>query len=217
MINPQLSSHKQQSALRLGIFGGSFDPVHRGHLALADSCRQQAELDTVWFVPNARQPLKPQGPVASDEYRLDMLRLVCEEGARFELSEIELDRGGVSYTVDTLQAIHDAKPNAELFFLLGADSLSDLPLWHRPDEICRLANLLVVRRSGSPEPDFDGLSSIVSSDQLAKIRQNQVNMPEMPISSSEIRQQIALGGEWQKFVPPIVADYIKQHNLYTNE
>jgi nicotinate-nucleotide adenylyltransferase len=200
--------------MRLGIFGGSFDPVHRGHLVLADSCAEQAALDAVWFVPAAHQPLKPTGPRASDADRLAMLRLALADRPRFEVSELEIQRGGVSYTVDTLAAVQAQQPEAELFFLLGADSLADLPQWHRPEEICQLATLLVVRRAGAPEPDFDVLRNVAATVRLDRFRAHQVEMPETPISSSQIRQLIAAEGAWRKLVSEGVAQYIELESLY---
>ncbi len=115
--------------MRLGIFGGSFDPSHNGHLRLAECCAEQAGLDAVWFVPAGVSPFKPHGPVASCADRLAMLRLAVEGLAGREISTLEIDRGGISYTADTLRQIHAARPDARLFFLMGADSLHDLPEW----------------------------------------------------------------------------------------
>lgn len=200
--------------MRLGIFGGSFDPVHHGHLLLADCCATQAKLDAVWFVPAAHQPLKPAGPVASNADRVAMLQLACADRSDFEISMLEIDRGGVSYTVDTLEAIRAEQPAAELFFLMGADSLADLPSWHRPDEICRLATPLVVHRAETAEPDFAVLSDLVRVERREAIRQQLVEMPPTPISSSQIRALIASEGSWKEFVPPAIAQYIQTHRLY---
>lgn len=200
--------------MRLGLFGGSFDPVHHGHLALAGACAEHAALDAVWFVPAARQPLKPQGPRVSDAERLEMLRLALSNRPRFEASALEIQRGGVSYTVDTLAEVRAQLPEAELFFLMGADSLAEFPTWLRLVEICELATPLVVRRAGSPEPDFDVLASVVSAERLEVIRRSQVEMPAVPVSSSQIRELIAIGGNWQEMVPENVADYITKNQLY---
>ncbi len=200
--------------MRLGLFGGSFDPVHRGHLVLADSCARQAKLDKVWFVPAAHQPLKPTGPQASDADRLAMLRLALADRPQFEVSELEIKRGGVSYTVDTLAAVQSQHPEAELFFLMGADSLADLPHWHRPGEICKLATLLVVRRAEAPEPDFDVLRNVTAADRLERFRTHQVEMPETPISSSQIRRLIAGHGAWKELLPSAVASYVGEKLLY---
>lgn len=200
--------------MRLGVFGGSFDPVHRGHLLLADCCAVQAQLDEVWFIPTAHQPLKPSGPQASDEHRLAMLRLACSDHPNFVVSSLEIDRGGVSYTVDTLELLHAEHPEAQLYFLMGADSLADLPDWHRPDEICRIATPLVVHRAESPKPDFEVLRTLVDEQRLEAIRNQQVEMPPTPISSSQIRELIASGEPWQEFVPTQVGAYIDEQQLY---
>jgi nicotinate-nucleotide adenylyltransferase len=202
--------------MRLGVFGGSFDPVHNGHLLLADCCLQQARLDRVLFMPAAHQPLKPWAPVASDRDRAAMLRLAIEDRPEFEASAIELDRGGVSYTVDTLRTLQAREPDAELFFLMGADALADLPNWREPREIVALATPVVVHRAVRPAPDFDALAGIASPERLAAMRELSVDMPATPISSSEIRRLIAENGAWQSLVPHTVAAYIIEHALYRN-
>jgi nicotinate-nucleotide adenylyltransferase len=200
--------------MRIGVFGGSFDPVHRGHLLLAECCWRQAGLDQVLFVPAAQQPLKPRGPVAAEADRVTMLRLAIAGRPEFRVSSVEIDRGGVSYTVDTLRELQAERPEAKLFFLMGADSLVDFPHWREPAEICRLATPLIVGRAESLEPDFEGLRPFVSAARLQKIRAFQVEMPPTPISSSQIRELMTGEGEWQPLVPAAVAEYIEQHGLY---
>jgi nicotinate-nucleotide adenylyltransferase len=200
--------------MRIGVFGGSFDPVHRGHLLLAECCWRQARLNQVLFVAAAQQPLKPRGPVAAEGDRVAMLRLAIEEHPEFRVTTAEIDRGGVSYTIDTLRELRAEQPEDELFFLMGADSLADFSHWREPAEICRLATPLVVRRAESPEPDFEGLRPFVPVARLEEIRAAQIEMPPTPISSSQIRELIASGGEWQSLVPPAVAEFIEQHRLY---
>ena len=208
------ASPPQMAFMRIGVFGGSFDPIHRGHLLLADCCWRQASLDRVEFVPNASQPLKPRGPVASNDDRLAMVRLAIADRPEFAASTIELDRGGVSYTVDTLRELHRQRPDAELFFLMGADSLGDFPHWRDPQGICAIATPLVVHRAGSSPPDFDSLATVVSAERLAEIKRAKIEMPATPISSSEIRRLIAERGEWQSLAPPSVAAYIEERQLY---
>jgi len=200
--------------MRIGIFGGSFDPVHHAHLRLAECCRRQAALDQVVFVPAAHQPLKPDGPVAAPADRAAMLRLAIADQPKLAVSTCELDRGGVSYTVDTLREFRAAYPEAALYFLMGADSLAEFPAWRDPTEICALATPLVVRRPGAPEPDFDALRPLVSAARLAEIRAAAVDMPPTPVSSSHIRAAVAAGEPWQSLVPTAVADYIVQRRLY---
>src|SRR5688500_3903329 len=148
--------------MRLGIFGGSFDPVHNGHLALARACYAQAALDELWFTPTAIQPLKHRGSHATAAQRVEMLNLAIEtelgQPGRTRLNcrvcTLEIDRGGFSYTVETLTQIHEELPEAELFFLMGADALRDVPNWKEPAEIFRLSTPLIVRRAGQLEPDL---------------------------------------------------------------
>src|SRR5262245_62009417 len=120
---------------RLGIFGGSFDPVHNGHLLLAECCREQCRLDEVWFLPAAAPPHKLGHVLAPAKARIEMLELAISGHEAFRVSPLEIERGGVSYTVETLRAIALQEPQAALFLLMGADSLRDLPTWREPEEI----------------------------------------------------------------------------------
>src|SRR5690606_31735869 len=151
-----------------------FDPVHSGHLRLAQACYAQARLDRIEFVPAARQPLKPSGPVASDEDRLVMLQLALADVPEFGVSAIEIERGGMSYTVDTLRESHARLPDARLYFRMGAGALAALPVWREPEVICQLATPLVVRRPGAPDPDFQALAPLVTPDRLREIIASQV-------------------------------------------
>ncbi|WP_261342742.1 nicotinate-nucleotide adenylyltransferase [Posidoniimonas polymericola] len=182
------------------MFGGSFDPVHHGHLALARACRDAARLDEVWLVPAAVQPHKPHGPVAANEDRLAMLHLATDSDPSLRVSDLEIARGGVSYTVDTLRAVHDQAPDAELYLLMGADTLADLPKWREPEAIRQLASLLVVHRPGEPLPEVDGVTI--------------VEMPLSDLSSSEIRRRVAAGESIEGMTPEGVAGYIAERGLY---
>ena len=138
----------------LGIFGGSFDPVHLGHLILAEQCREQAGLDRVLFVPAARPPHKPDRRLAPFSQRVEMLALALSGQPAFQLDELENDRPGPSYTADTLDELHRRHPRAETWLILGADSVVDLPLWHEPLRILARAGLLIVGRPGFTPPDL---------------------------------------------------------------
>lgn len=203
--------------MRLGIFGGSFDPVHYGHLLLAETCREQARLDRVWFVPNSLSPLKREQPPASAKHRLEMLQLAIGGHEAFEVCTLEIDRGGISYTVDTLSQIRELHPTAELFFLMGADSLADFTLWREPERICSLAIPLVVRRHGSPEPDFAPIASLLSAERLELSRKNVVNMPIIQLSASEIRSRAQRGESLRYRTPRAVEKYIETNGLYRHE
>lgn len=196
--------------MRLGIFGGSFDPVHNGHLALARACQAQATLDEVWFTPTAIQPLKHSGPHATNAQRVELLNLAIDDEPKWRVCTLEIDRGGPSYTVDTLRQIRVELPDARLFFLMGADALRDAPRWKEPAEIFRLATPLVVRRAGQPEPDLTTLTPQCTEQTMPR----RIEMPAIDVSSSEIRRRVVAGGPIGGFVPSAVAEYIAQHALY---
>ncbi len=200
--------------MRLGLFGGSFDPVHYGHLVLAESCREQCGLDRVWFIPAAAPPHKLQRELSSPAHRVEMLRLAIGGHEGFELSTVEIDRGGVSYTIDTIREIRRQQPHAELYLLMGADSLVDLPLWRHPGEICREAIPVAVRRAGSPEPDFSLLNGVADDRRLEDVKRCQVEMPLVGFSSSEIRQRVQQGLSIRYHTPRAVEKYIETHSLY---
>ena len=147
--------------MRLGIFGGTFDPVHYGHLLLAEQCREQCRLDRVWFVPAAVPPHKAERTLTPAAKRVELLKLAIAGHEAFKVSTLEIERGGLSYTLDTLLAVRGQQPDAELFFLMGADSLRDLLTWWEPARICQLATPVVVRRRGAPEPNLGVLTPLV--------------------------------------------------------
>ena len=200
--------------MRLGIFGGSFDPVHYGHLLLAECCREQCQLDEVWFLPAAAPPHKLGAVLAPAKARVEMLEVATSGNEAFRVSSLEIDRGGVSYTVETLRAIAAQRPQAEQFLLLGADSLRDLPTWREPAEILSLAIPVVVRRAGSPEPDFAPLASLVPADRLEAIKASQVVMPLTEISSTDLRQRVSEGQSLRYRTPRAVEKYIEMQGLY---
>jgi nicotinate-nucleotide adenylyltransferase len=200
--------------MRLGIFGGSFEPVHYGHLLLAESCREQARLDEIWFVPAAVPPHKRSQELTADKHRVEMLRLAIGGHEAFAVSTAEIDRGGVTYTFETLEALHHERPSDELFFLMGADSLRDLPTWRRPERICELAIPLVAHRPDSPAVQFDALSSLVPPEQLIEFEKYSIEMPLVDFSSTEIRRRVAAGQSIRYRTPAAVVKYIETHGLY---
>jgi nicotinate-nucleotide adenylyltransferase len=200
--------------MRLGIFGGSFNPVHYGHLLLAECCREACALDQVWIVPAAVPPHKQGQELAPAKARLEMLELALAGNEHLRPSAIEVERSGVSYTVETLAAIRDSQPGAELFLLRGADSRHDLPSWREPQRICELAVPVVVRRRGSAEPDLAVLAPLVSLERLAEIRRVQVEMPLIELSSTDLRERAASGRSLRYRTPRAVERYIETHALY---
>lgn len=200
--------------MRLGLYGGSFDPVHYGHLLLAEAARETLQLDEVWLIPAAIPPHKQTREQAPAKHRLAMLELALAGHEQIKSSQLEIGRGGISYTVDTLAAIHDQHPDSTLFLLMGADSLHDLPTWREPARICELATIAVVRRGGSPEPDFSVLKPIVSDEQLTAIQAAQVQMPLIELSSTDLRHRAATGHSLRFRTPRAVEKYIETHGLY---
>jgi nicotinate-nucleotide adenylyltransferase len=184
--------------MRIGVFGGTFDPVHVGHLAIAQAALDAESLDRVVFVPARRSPLKDRGPHASEDDRLAMLRAAVKDEPRFVVSRVELDRPEPSYTVDTLEAL--AK-DGELFLILGSDALADLAKWRSPERIRQLASLLVARRPGAPEPD-------------AASGARTFDAPCLDISSRELRARAARGQSLRYLVPDDVWRHIERRGLY---
>ena len=193
-------TRREEEALtaRIGVFGGTFDPVHVGHLAIALAALESVPLDRVLFVPVRRSPLKDRDPLASTADRVAMLETAIASEPRFALSRAELEREGVSYTVDTLEAL---RPQGELFLILGSDALADLARWRAPDRIRELATILVAARPGAPEPD-------------AMHGARTFDAPRLDISSRELRARAARGMSLRYLVPDAVWEHIKRHGLY---
>ena len=200
--------------MRLGLYGGSFDPVHYGHLLLAECCRETLRLDEVWLIPAAVPPHKQLRELADGKHRLQMLELALGGHEQIRASAVELERGGISYTVDTLAAVRDRSPAAELFLLMGADSLHDLPNWREPARICELAIPAVVRRGGAAEPDFQVLTALISPQRLIEILAAQVEMPLIELSSTDLRRRASAGQSLRFRTPRAVEKYIETHSLY---
>ncbi len=200
--------------MRLGIFGGTFDPVHYGHLLLAESCREQCRLDEVFFLPTAEPPHKQEKQTAPPANRVEMLELAIGGHPQFSVCLFETNRGGVNYTVDTLAHLQAEDPARELFFLMGADSLADLPTWREPGKICQLATLVIIARSGAPQPDLGVLASFASAARIAQIRRHLVEMPEIGLSASDLRRRVAEGRSIRYRTPRAVEMYIEAHGLY---
>lgn len=204
--------------MKYGIYGGAFDPVHWGHLLLAESCLRQAELDRVVFVPTGVSPHRSgkDSYRAPAEDRFNMIEAAIAGYEEYLISRFEIERQETSFTVDTLRYFKHtfSLVEPELFLIMGSDMFNDLPNWQEPDEICRLATPLVVSRAGSNPPYFEGLGGIVSPDRIGEIRRRVVFMPQVELSSTEIRRAV-VGGKSIRFqVPRTVESYISAHRLY---
>lgn len=199
--------------MRLGFLGGTFDPVHYGHLLMAEMAREQCRLDQIWFVPAAVPPHKQATRVTDPRQRIEMLELAIAGHEPFAVSQVETDRGGVSYTVDTLAALLGEDPSRELFWIVGADSLADLPNWRDPQRIVALATVVVCGRPGF-EVEVGPLVGHMPADRIEAIRQHRVEMPLIGLSSSDIRHRVATGQSIRFQTPRAVEKYIETHGLY---
>jgi nicotinate-nucleotide adenylyltransferase len=203
--------------MRLGVFGGSFDPVHLGHLILAEQCREQARLDQVLFVPAARPPHKQGRALTPFLQRAEMLALAIAGHAAFQVCEIEKDRPGPSYTVDTLAALQILHPDAELFLLVGTDMARDLPSWYQPVRILELATLVSVGRPGAEVAGLEEVQRKVSLPEGRPLRHQLVQAPLIEISGTDIRRRVAAGHTIRYLVPRAVEVYIQDKQLYRND
>ncbi|MFP6767122.1 MAG: nicotinate-nucleotide adenylyltransferase [Planctomycetaceae bacterium] len=192
--------------MRLGVFGGTFNPVHLGHLVLARECRDQLGLDEVWLVPCGTPPHKEPADLADPLARKEMLLLATAGDPSLVVSDIEIQRPGVSYTVDTLETIAGEDPDRELFLLLGADAVDDLINWHRPERICELATLVAVNRGEK--------ASITA---VPGTRVEAVTIPGIALSSSDLRQRILTGRSLRYLVPRAVEIYLQEHDVYAGD
>ena len=195
--------------MRIGIYGGTFDPIHQGHLILAETCREACELDQVWFVVAGAPPHK-RGGRTDVKHRLEMVNLAVAGHPSFRVSEIETLRPGPHYSVETLEAIRRDHPAAELFFLIGGDSLVDLPQWREPSRILHLAALVVANRPGFDPPAL----ALTADPDLPPQPIHHVPIPPVGISSSDLRRRLGEGRSVRYQVPRAVEAYIAAHGLY---
>lgn len=199
---------------RIGIFGGTFDPVHQGHLLIAERMREALALDEVRFLPAAVSPFKQHVPPSEAKHRVEMVRLAIGGNPAFLCDDREIRRGGTSYTVETLRELRRELPGAELFLMMGADALADLDQWREPAEICRLAFVAVAARGGRPAPNLDVLQKYLPTNEPSGTLRHVVSIPQVDISSSEIRDAVRAGKSIRYQVPAAVAAYITAHGLY---
>jgi nicotinate-nucleotide adenylyltransferase len=199
---------------RVGIFGGTFDPVHLGHLIMAEQCREQAELDQVWFVPAARPPHKQDQPLTGFAQRVEMLALAVAGMPAFRIEELEKDRPGPSYTVETLEELHRRHPDTQFSLLLGSDSLPDLPMWRNPTRIVELAELLIFPRPGWPLPSVDEVRQTLGLAPQFPLRIRAIESPQIDIASRDLRHRIAQHRSVRFLIPRAVECYIEEKKLY---
>jgi nicotinate-nucleotide adenylyltransferase len=189
--------------MKLGLFGGSFDPVHLGHLLVAQAAREELALTRVFFIPAARSPFKPDAQPAPSAERLRLLRLALAGDVHCEIDDCEIRRGGASYSIDTVRDYAKQFPGAQLFYLIGSDHVSQLPQWREAEELARLAEFLIIPRPGEAKAALP-----------APFRGQTLRGFPLAVSSSEIRARIKAGLPVTHLVSPTVAEAIKNNRLY---
>lgn len=198
--------------MRLGLFGGTFDPIHFGHLIVAEEVRIQLGLDEVVLIPTGQPWMKVQRPLSSSKKRLDMVRLAVSCNPFFQTSSIEVDRPGPTYTVDTLRSFREGmRAEDDIYFIIGMDSLKSFHLWKEPDKVLGLCNLAVVSRPGCEAYDLSALDTIVDGGSQGAVS---LRTPLIDLSGTRIRARAAKGQSIRYQVPSLVERYIRQHQLY---
>jgi nicotinate-nucleotide adenylyltransferase len=198
--------------MNIGVMGGTFDPIHIGHLIVVEAVRARLNLAEILFVPAGQPWLKVDSPISPAEHRVEMVRLALADKPYFKLSTMEIERAGPTYTVDTITELKaQLGAEDELFFILGWDNLAELPRWRQPSRLIQMCRLVAVPRPGSPRPDLKALEAIIPglSQRVALM-----DKPEIDISASAIRNRVAQGLSIHHLVPEPVGRYIKEHKLY---
>lgn len=199
-----------EEPLRMGLYGGSFDPPHEGHLALARKALVVGRLAKVLWMPAATSPFKVGQMRASDAHRLAMLRLMTAGDARFEVSDYEMQRAGISYTIDTVRYLREKMPHVQWVLLMGADSLEGLSRWREAQALVQLCEILAFARSGWSMTHVEGFEESISTQILARV----VPDFDFRVSSTEIRRRVAVGETVSGLVPDSVSAYLSEHGLY---
>lgn len=199
--------------MNIGILGGTFDPIHIGHLIIAEEARARLELNEVLFVPAGHPWLKVERPVSPAAARVEMVRRAIDGNPHFRLCTLEVERSGPSYSVDTIASLKDELGEQSFFFILGQDSFNDLPLWKDPAVLVELCRLVVVPRLGMSVPELNSGSFTIPglTDRVIELP-----TPVIGISSSEVRQRVGRGLSVRYLVADGVAEYIAEQGLYRN-
>ncbi|MBR4643290.1 MAG: nicotinate-nucleotide adenylyltransferase [Selenomonadaceae bacterium] len=198
--------------MKIGIMGGTFDPIHLGHLATAEAVRESFSLDEILFIPAARPPHKLGRPVTDEKHRLAMTILATRSNKFFKVSDMELKRTGLSYTLDTMNELYKTFGNStELFFIIGADSLADLSKWHAAKELVEKCHFIATTRQGV-DVNFSAVENFFGA--AARKHIHRVTTPGLEISSTDIREKIRSGRSIKYLVPEAVEEYILKEGLY---
>lgn len=197
------------------LFGGTFDPIHKGHVGVAQRARDIIKADKVIFIPVKRSALKFDSPSATETQRMEMVTLAVDEIDSFDVSDCELKRPAPSYTIDTVRYFKsEFGPDVVLHWLIGADSIAELEHWHKIHELIDECCLTCMYRAGYEPPSFSHLVDTLGRRRVKKLQDNVIETPLIDISSTEIRKLLSRGKDASDILPPKVADYIDKHGLY---
>jgi nicotinate-nucleotide adenylyltransferase len=200
---------------RIALFGGTFDPIHLGHTTVAAEAAELIGAEKVIFIPAKRSPLKGFSPRASDEDRLVMIALAVADSGNLEVSDYELSRPAPSYTLETVREFKaEFGGETDIYWLIGADSIGELALWHRIVELIDECDISAMYRAGCEPPDFTQFEATWGPQRVARLQRNVIPTPLIDISSTEIRNRLAAGRDVTNMLHPGVADYIREHGLY---
>ncbi len=235
-LRPRSEASTKHSPLKMGLLGGSFNPIHNGHLTIAQHVHERMQLSQVLFIPTGDPPHKRDGSLAPANVRLEMVRLAIADNPLFTVSDIEMQRKGKSYSIDTIRALHHHYgPSTELFFIIGLDAFLDFPTWREPEELLRICHFVVVPRPGQSFRALAGMSLLptLDPDRLTGLdtgTRNRLDIaipsdpgvtclafPPCPTSASEIRRRVRNKLPLVNMLPPLVQSYILRHSLYQEE
>ena len=197
---------------KVGIMGGTFNPIHNAHLILAEQAYYQFELDKVLFMPTKNPPHKKKKDLASDEHRKNMISIAIKENPNFELSTLEMDREGITYTAETLRILHQIDKDMEYYFILGGDSLMNITSWRQPEAIFSMATIIAAARNGFTEEEIVKKCSLLEEKYHATILR--LEIPTIEISSKFIRERCKKKEPIRYYVPETVFAYMNEHKLY---
>jgi nicotinate-nucleotide adenylyltransferase len=197
---------------KIGIMGGTFNPIHMAHLILAESAYEQLQLDKILIMPSKKPPHKLHEPIVSDYHRKEMVKLAIEGNPHFELSSMELDREGITYTADTLQQLTNDYPKNEYYFILGWDSLEQIEKWRNPDTIFKLAHIVATGRYHSSKDEIEEQIHHLENIYHGKI--HLLEIPNIDLSSEMLREYVKMGKSIRNYVPEPVEQYIREQGLY---
>jgi nicotinate-nucleotide adenylyltransferase len=200
--------------MRIGIFGGTFDPVHFGHLIIAEQAREQVQLDEVLFIPSARPPHKAKDGITPFDRRAEMLQLALAGQTRLRVETMERDRPGPSFTADTLSELHRRQPADSFFLILGGDCLPDLPHWHEPVRIIQQATLVIAARPGWKHWSVEEMATVLHLQDSSQLKMLWLEIPQIDIASRDLRQRAAQGRSLLYMVPRAVEVFIREKRLY---